>query len=328
MRPRDQCAFSTEQQVDFLRNFDGVYGILRSAAAFTANIVAVSQQRAGLQGSITEFGVFMGKFTVVLLLSAKKKELHQGVFIADAFEKLAEISGNPDGGTGCEKCMRAAVEKWAPGALDNAVFYIDDTRKIRDHHIPAIPLFRLISIDGDHSHEGTLIDLCVLAARILPGGIIIMDDFGNPDWPGVVTAWHAFVKSPTACDEYGATGVAQSVQVFAIIGNKIFLTTNQTWADTYTAAIMSSNAEFVSRYELKHQSKDLAKTIGAVADMFMPSHPKKQVLTDALALRGERKASPEGGEPPSYETHGAHFDPVLQQIHMTWLRQADNACPT
>ena len=66
-----------------------------------------------------------------------------------------------------------------------------------------------------------MIDLCLFGPRLIPGGILMMDDFGNPGWPGVVDAWKAFVSDPHACDEYGE--VRARLEPFAIVRAGIFV---------------------------------------------------------------------------------------------------------
>lgn len=41
--------------------------------------------------------------------------------------------------------------------------------------------FDLIHVDGDHSYEGALLDLRLALDRLAPGGVIIVDDWLDPD---------------------------------------------------------------------------------------------------------------------------------------------------
>jgi hypothetical protein len=48
--------------------------------------------------------------------------------------------------------------------------------------------YAVIVVDGDHSEAGVESDLWWVQDLLLPGGIVVMDDFGDPMWPGVGTA--------------------------------------------------------------------------------------------------------------------------------------------
>jgi len=45
--------------------------------------------------------------------------------------------------------------------------------------------FRLFSIDGDHEHYHVTRDITTIASSLAHGGIVIIDDYTNPGWPGV-----------------------------------------------------------------------------------------------------------------------------------------------
>lgn len=66
--------------------------------------------------------------------------------------------------------------------------YFDSTRE----------QFDLVIIDGDHRAEPALKDLRAGWKLVKPNGLILLDDFGNPDHPGVTTAGLAFDKEVAA----------------------------------------------------------------------------------------------------------------------------------
>jgi hypothetical protein len=51
-----------------------------------------------------------------------------------------------------------------------------------------------VYVDGDHEEVSVAADLAAWWDLLAPGGIILGDDYGNPDWPGVTAAWNAFAR--------------------------------------------------------------------------------------------------------------------------------------
>jgi predicted O-methyltransferase YrrM len=53
----------------------------------------------------------------------------------------------------------------------------------------------LLYIDGDHSEEGTRRDFFTFADRVVPGGVVVFDDYHFNEWPGVTAAVDALDKT-------------------------------------------------------------------------------------------------------------------------------------
>ena len=86
-----------------------------------------------------------------------------------------------------------------------------DIQIIPGPHSPHHPSrFRIFSVDGSHTAEATRVDLANAAACMVPGGVIILDDVFNPDWPGVAEGLHAYMAEPS-----------QPLAAFAVAFNKV-----------------------------------------------------------------------------------------------------------
>jgi len=57
--------------------------------------------------------------------------------------------------------------------------------------------FRFIHIDGGHSAEQTHSDLVLAEQHLAPGGVIALDDYQHPAWPGVTEGLDTFMESGT-----------------------------------------------------------------------------------------------------------------------------------
>ena len=69
----------------------------------------------------------------------------------------------------------------------------------------ALEHFRILTlmIDGDHSYEGAKKDWQLYAPMVEPGGCVIVDDYGNPDWPGVKKAVDEALASDEIWSRFG-----------------------------------------------------------------------------------------------------------------------------
>ncbi|MBX9393954.1 class I SAM-dependent methyltransferase [Streptomyces sp. TRM72054] len=57
--------------------------------------------------------------------------------------------------------------------------------------------YGVVVVDGDHSAEGVAKDLEWAERIVAPGGIVVLDDFGHPKWPGIKEAFEKHMTSDT-----------------------------------------------------------------------------------------------------------------------------------
>ncbi|MCT7352180.1 class I SAM-dependent methyltransferase [Streptomyces sp. 15-116A] len=57
--------------------------------------------------------------------------------------------------------------------------------------------YGVIIIDGDHSAAGVAADLEWAEKIVAPGGIVVLDDFGDPKWPGIKEAFDKHMATDT-----------------------------------------------------------------------------------------------------------------------------------
>jgi hypothetical protein len=68
--------------------------------------------------------------------------------------------------------------------------------------------YGVMIIDGDHSAEGVMIDLALAEHIVAPGGIVVLDDYGDKNWPGVEQAVSTHLAGPTRFDLLGAVSTS------------------------------------------------------------------------------------------------------------------------
>lgn len=137
--------------------------------------------------------------------------------------------------------------------------------------------FSIAHVDGEHSERATLADLYALVPLMTADGIIIVDDWCHPMFPGVHSAMHQFMAGST-------------FRVFAVTDRKAYLAP-QSFAQQLQDELVSG---FLLKQEFKWcwqhgrrpsgpggKSEDmLAPEIGAIAEYEIKSH----VLGQRVAL--------------------------------------------
>jgi hypothetical protein len=92
--------------------------------------------------------------------------------------------------------------------------------------------YSLISVDGGHTVQHVMFDMAFAAERLQPGGVIILDDFPNNSWTGVLEGITLYLH------QHGSR-----VAPFATGYNKLFLTT-VSYQKLYFAAIRELAPQF------------------------------------------------------------------------------------
>ncbi|GAB7104249.1 class I SAM-dependent methyltransferase [Streptomyces phaeofaciens JCM 4814] len=57
--------------------------------------------------------------------------------------------------------------------------------------------YGVVVVDGDHSAAGVAADLEWAETIVAPGGIVVLDDFGHPKWPGIKEAFEKHMATDT-----------------------------------------------------------------------------------------------------------------------------------
>eukprot|EP00549_Striatella_unipunctata_P022857 CAMPEP_0118693708 /NCGR_PEP_ID=MMETSP0800-20121206/12070_1 /TAXON_ID=210618 ORGANISM="Striatella unipunctata, Strain CCMP2910" /NCGR_SAMPLE_ID=MMETSP0800 /ASSEMBLY_ACC=CAM_ASM_000638 /LENGTH=334 /DNA_ID=CAMNT_0006591997 /DNA_START=65 /DNA_END=1069 /DNA_ORIENTATION=- len=203
--------FSTKTLSDFLsHSFHEWEGWLGREDMFAMGLVTTIQHRMGIVGSIGEIGVHHGKFAIPIAMFADKSEKF---WAADLFDMQEE---NIDGsGKGDKDVFMTHLKEYGVGSDDSYVQSINsmnlETKQLKEQSFHG---FRLISIDGGHTHNITLNDLVFACRMLLPGGVLILDDFVNTGWLGVASGLFSFLNQE------------KKVGVFFWGTNKIFLTSS------------------------------------------------------------------------------------------------------
>lgn len=141
------------------------------------SLVLSMQRMLGVHGDILEIGTYHGRSSCVL---ASQLQPGERLVICDAFESPTEDGYHDPPSVATLWANLHAVD---PGLSSDEVeihrCYSTDLR------LPAGQRFRFAHVDGGHSKDAALNDLRLCAHHLLPGGVIAVDDYRHPSWPGV-----------------------------------------------------------------------------------------------------------------------------------------------
>lgn len=163
------------------------------------------QRQNKCHGSVGEIGVHHGRLFILLYL-----HLHEGerAFCVDVFEN--QDLNIDRSGAGDESIFLANVGTYADASrlsvFKQSSLNIDPARIIEK-----VGAARIISIDGGHTKDITQSDLRKSREILSPDGVIMVDDYFNPAWPGVSEGVNAYFNAPGG-----------ALSPFAIGLNKIF----------------------------------------------------------------------------------------------------------
>lgn len=73
--------------------------------------------------------------------------------------------------------------------------------------------YGLIVVDGDHSANGVLHDLSLLPRIALKGAVVVVDDYGDPAWPGVKAALDRHLETSRHLSMLGTVATSAFLRV-------------------------------------------------------------------------------------------------------------------
>ncbi|MEQ9507127.1 MAG: class I SAM-dependent methyltransferase [Hyphomonas sp.] len=141
------------------------------------------QRLRGITGGVAEIGVHHGRF--LFGLQALKSDTPKAVAM-DLFDNQEFNIDNSGRGAKQQFLTNAAHYSVDPAQIeiiqgDSLMMRQWDIDRVRDRH----GRFSLFSVDGGHTVAHVRHDFDIAQELTVPGGLIIIDDYNNPFWPGV-----------------------------------------------------------------------------------------------------------------------------------------------
>lgn len=161
--------------IDF-RKIEQIPGWLDRGEADVFADVLTRQSEAGIVGDILEIGVFWGRSAAV---EAQFLQPGEHLVLVDVFEN----------GCGSEEGVWENLQMVLPD-LDRDIveFWV-----MRSQDFPRDRQFRFIYVDGGHTEADALADLRLGEDVLQDQGVMVVDDYGGTEWPGVTAAVDTFL---------------------------------------------------------------------------------------------------------------------------------------
>ena len=216
-RPKKRELRVSENRQQRLEHFNShvyghVEGWLGDRMWQIVNVIGTILDTNGVCGNIAEFGVHHGLF--LFLLNSLRHE-NEVCFAIDVFD---EQRLNVDcSGRGSLAVFLSHVETLM--ASQRRFFRIVQRDTISFSTSEVIDLFgkkgvKFLSIDAGHTIQHAFNDLSLAQEVLVPGGIVALDDYMSPHWPGVTEGFYRFTSSSN-----------RRLRPLAYFQNKLFLTT-------------------------------------------------------------------------------------------------------
>lgn len=215
-RPHNTTAFDARaipsplvvEVFEKIRHFPGWFNI-DDCAHFS--LILSLQRVMGLHGDVLEIGCYHGRSTCLLARHlAPNEKLH----VCDVFDLNAgETYQSPP----TEESLWRNISAVNPELPRDCIV----THRCTSNQLtfPSEQRFRFIHVDGGHEKKTALFDMTLSANHLIRGGVMAVDDYHHPDFPGVTEAVDEFL---TSHNEYVVTA---DLNRHGAIGRKVYLCT-------------------------------------------------------------------------------------------------------
>lgn len=173
------------EDYNFTHFFGNVEGwINKNVAIDILDAIDAFQKKSNVHGAVMEIGVHHGKFFIPIHNKIRGAECSYAVDLFDMQALNIDRSGRGDKHVFCSNMQKYAKmpEKCIVVQSDSTTW---DYSEVVNNQQQINQRLRIISIDGSHTMNATVIDLIECEKRLVSGGVIFVDDYNNVHWPGV-----------------------------------------------------------------------------------------------------------------------------------------------
>jgi predicted O-methyltransferase YrrM len=173
------------------------------------HLVLQMQTALGIAGDLFEIGSYHGRSTAIMALHLTPRER---IVVCDAFQAPSEDHyAQPPS----PENLLANLSRVNPD-LDRSQVVIHSCLST-DLSLPTEERFRFIHVDGGHSAEVAYSDMKLSAGHLMPKGVLVLDDYHNPQWPNVTAGVDRFLAETRDFDILG------DLNRHGALGRKLYL---------------------------------------------------------------------------------------------------------
>jgi predicted O-methyltransferase YrrM len=169
-------------QKSFLQSYFDAFHRISGWFVFDAALMFMAYNQliaaGGISGDTLEIGVYYGLSAIAV---ATLRGPQRRMYAVDLFEELG-----PNEAYGAGKSYREKFEEHMRGFFPSLDFLTPITAasgRLKSSNFT--PTFSFCHVDGGHSPEETFADLKFASDILMPGGLLALDDYFNPQHPGV-----------------------------------------------------------------------------------------------------------------------------------------------
>ena len=199
---------------EYLTHFKNVVDVEVEGWFYPIDIIMLCGLLSEIQkfnGDVCEIGVAYGKSAICLSQFRKPEDK---LYLYDIFSD--EIK---------EKALDNIRKH---GDVNNIEVRVQNTMSLKVDDIKFDRRIRLLHIDGCHEHSAVLNDLQLFSEKMTDGGVIVLDDFNDYEYPGVNSAASEYMLSKYNRNNW---------RIFAIGDNKAYLCQKNYLLDYQTAMV-------------------------------------------------------------------------------------------
>jgi predicted O-methyltransferase YrrM len=179
-------------QQSFLQSYFQAFHRIEGWFVFDAALMFMAYNQLiagrGIVGDTLEIGVYYGLSAIAI---AALRGPGRRMYAVDLFEELG-----PNEAYGAGKSYREKFEQHMRefyGSLDFLTPITAASGRLNSSEFP--PAFSFCHVDGGHSAEETFADMKFASDLLMPGGLLALDDYFNPQHPGVCEGAIDFARS-------------------------------------------------------------------------------------------------------------------------------------
>ena len=165
-----------------LEGHAAVEGWLGIGASGLTIAISERQRHQGIKAAVGEIGVHHGRYFILLALLRQPGERAVAIDVFEDQHLNVDYSGSGNREIFLSNLAKHAVD------MSDLIVHKADSLSMQSSDLAGLSGdrgYRLFSVDGGHQVANVTHDLSIVGEVLSPGGIVVLDDFFNPDWPGV-----------------------------------------------------------------------------------------------------------------------------------------------